>query len=170
MKISIDTNVLESMLYIWACLSDKEKIGDTFLTELATSPAMTAQYDDDFNAESVRKVLSAICNRERMNNPTKKESRFWNNNMWMMEDKLIPDSMLGPVKRLSARELEQTVQTEGDKNVVFYPGTTETSFAKGDTLYVNFFKIRADIWDDTKEPTIDEKSIKDFVADELNAM
>ena len=67
MKISIDTNVLESMLYIWACLSDKEKIGDTFLTELATSPTMTAQYDDDFNAESVRKVLSAICNRERMN-------------------------------------------------------------------------------------------------------
>lgn len=167
MKIIVDTKVLEGVLYIWASLSDREKIADSFLIELANSPRMKPQYDDEFNAESVRKVLSAIANREKLNNPTKKESRFWNNNLWMMEDPLIPDSMLGPVKRLSVRELQEMIPGDGEKQIVFYPGTTEASFIKGDTLYVNFFSIMADPFDDTKEPTIEGTPLREYLVERL---
>lgn len=167
MKIRIDTEVLEGMLFVWASLADREKIADRFLIDLAESDSMKAQYDEEFNEESVRKVLSAIANRERLNNPTKKESRFWNNNLWMMEDPLIPESMLGPVKRLSARELEEALPGDDEKKLVFYPGTTEASFTKGDTLYVNFFRIMADPFDDSKEPRIEGLPIKEYLIEKL---
>lgn len=165
MRVKIDTKILETMLFIWASLSDREKIADTFLIDLANDPNMAAQYDENFNADSVRKVLSAISNRERMNNPTKKESRFWNNNMWMMEDPLFPESMLRPVKTLSPTAFEG----EGDKevNLVFYPGTTETYFIKGNTLFINFFTIRANAFDENAPATIEDLEVDEFIKQKL---
>ncbi len=170
--LTIDTTLLESMLFIWASLADREKIADSFLIDLANKPNMKAQYDEDMNEESVRRVLSAIANRERLNAPTKKESRFWNNNMWIMEDPLIPDSMLGPVKRLSAEALKEKVGDTGvqEAEIIFYPGTTEISFIRGNKLYVNFFTIMADMFDETKEVTIDKMPLTDYLVQELKKL
>lgn len=171
-KLIIDTTLLESMLFIWASLADREKIVDSFLIDLANQPNMKAQYDADFNAESVRKVLSAISNREKMNDPTKKESRFWNNCMWMMEDPLIPESMLGPVKRLSAEQLREEAKDAPveDAELIFYPGTTEISFKEGNKFYVNFFSIMADMFDETKEVTIDKIPLTEYLVKELKTL
>ena len=85
-KIVIKNDMLESMLFIWDSVAQREKIGDPFILKLADEPDMKYLYGEDFDKESVRKVISAISNRELLNHPTKKESRFWNNNMWMLED------------------------------------------------------------------------------------
>ena len=80
-KIVIKNEILEMMLYIWDSVHQKEKIADSFFLEIADNPNMKYLYDEEFTAESVRKVLSAISNRELLNKPTKKESRFWSKNM-----------------------------------------------------------------------------------------
>lgn len=165
MRVNIDTKILETMLFIWASLSDREKIADTFLIELANDPNMSAQYGEEFDENSVRKVLSAISNRERLNAPTKKESRFWNNNMWMMEDPLFPESMLRPVKTLSPSVFEDGEDKE--VNLVFYPGTTETYFVKGNTLYVNFFMIRTNAFEEDGPVTIEDKPFEEFIKEKL---
>jgi len=59
----------------------------------------------DFNEESVRKVLSAIQNRELLSGASKEEKRFWNNNMWMMEDLELPKLMAKPIKVLNVNHL-----------------------------------------------------------------
>lgn len=170
--LHIRTELLETMLYLWASLSERQKIQDRFLIEFAQHPDMQAQYDDDFGAESVRTVLSAIANRERINHPTQKESRFWNHNLWMMEDPLIPQSMLGPIKTLSAVTLKEAAkETRAEEAaVVFYPGTTETAFTKGNTLYVNFFAVKADPFDETKEVTVEGTPLTAWLVEQLKAL
>ena len=100
-NIIVKNDILEMMLYIWDSVSQREKIAESFLVEVANNEDMKYLYDDDFTKESVRKVLSAISNRELMNKPTKKESKFWNNNMWMLEDLEFTRMMVSPVKSLN---------------------------------------------------------------------
>ena len=56
------------------------------------------------------KVLSAITNREILSQKTKKESRFWNNNMWMMKDLSDTDSMVKPLEKLNIDDLVEKVK------------------------------------------------------------
>ncbi|MDO7205695.1 hypothetical protein Q5M85_17925 [Paraclostridium bifermentans] len=71
-KIVIKSEILEMMLYIWDSVHQKEKIADSFFIGLSDETDMKYLYDEDFTKESVRKVLSAISNRELLNKPTKK--------------------------------------------------------------------------------------------------
>ncbi|WGX75056.1 hypothetical protein QJS64_13275 [Paraclostridium bifermentans] len=70
-KIVIKSEILEMMLYIWDSLHQKEKIADSFFIGLSDEMDMKYLYDEDFTKESVRKVLSAMSNRELLNKPTK---------------------------------------------------------------------------------------------------
>lgn len=72
-KIVIKREILEMMLYIWDSVHQKEKIADSFFIGLADETDMKYLYDEDFTKESVRKVLSAISNRELLNKPTKRK-------------------------------------------------------------------------------------------------
>src|SRR5690606_4996157 len=85
-KISTNFDTVEMMLFIWQSIADKEKVADSFFIELANNKNMKYLYGEEFDEDSVRKVLSAISNREVLNNASKKERKFWNNNMWMLED------------------------------------------------------------------------------------
>ena len=104
-RIKLNLEEIESMLYFWQATNDKEKVAETYLHEIASLPGLSSSYDSEFNGESVRKVLSAITNREILSQKTKKESRFWNNNMWMMEDLSYTDSMVKPLKKLNIDDL-----------------------------------------------------------------
>lgn len=164
-KITINTSALETMLYIWASIKDREKVSDTFLDELSNSKEMKSSYDDEFNSQSVRKVLSAISNREKLNNPTKKESRFWNYNMWMLEDPDMTQLMLKPIKTLNLDDLASKLDNEVE--VIFYPGQFETYKIDGNKLFINFFTVKADLLEEDKV-LIDEKPLKEFVTEKIN--
>lgn len=171
-EIKVNTKALENMLFIWATIKDREKVSDLFLDELANTPEMKSAYDDEFDATSVRTVLSAISNRERLNGPTKKESRFWNYNMWMLEDPGMTQMMLTPIKTLNVDELKGQVADSfphESVEVIFYPGQFETCQQIGNQLFINFFNVKADLYDETKV-TINDVPLKEFVMNQITAM
>ena len=79
-------------------------------------------FDDEFTAESVRRALSAIKNREPFSG-NKDERKFWNLNMWAMEDLELTASMITPIKQLNLDELVSKMPAD----------------AKYETLEVYFF-------------------------------
>lgn len=171
-EIKVNTKALESMLFIWASIKDREKISEAFLEDLAGTPEMKGAMQENFNERSVQKVLSAISNRERLNSPTKEESRFWNYNMWMLEDPAMTQMMLGPIKRLNVDEAKEQVGADfpyESVEVIFYPGQFEVSQQVGNQLFINFFTVKTDMMDETKV-TIEGTPLKDFVLEKIREM
>lgn len=140
--IKINTEVLELFLYYWQATSEKEKVSDVFLSELAARPELKVLFTEEFNGESIRKVLSSITNREILSSKTKEEGRFWNNNMWMLEDLGLTLEMMAPVKQLNGEGLASFVT--GDWTITFIPGHVDTLYRKPGELFVNFFKLALD--------------------------
>lgn len=171
-QITVNTKALESMLFIWASINDKEKIADAFFIELADSPELAAAFGEDFDKNGFRKVLSAISNRELLSDATQREKRFWNYNMWMLEDLEFTRMMVDPLKKLNLDHLtaELAPLVEEDKlEVIFYPGSTETVTRRKGQLFINFFKVKVDIMDPDAPATIEDRLIPDFIADALKA-
>ena len=170
-EVKVNAKALESMLFIWASIKDREKISERFLDQLAHTPEMKGAFGPDFNEMSVRIVLSAISNRERLNGPTKKELRFWNYNMWMLEDEDMRDLMLTPVKQLNVDQA--TSETSADfpyesVEVEFFPGHFETVKQIDNKLFINFFDVKASVLDDMV--TIEDKPLKEFVIEKIKEM
>ena len=159
-KIDINFETIESMLYYWHTLKDREKVPERFIYDIAEMPGMKDTYDEEFDGESVRRALSAIKNREVFTSRTQKEARFWNNNMWMMEDLSYTDAMVQPIKKLNLDDLEEAgVVAE----VIFAPLHLDDYVVKGNKLIINFFKIKPE----SGEGFIDEKELKTFIKEKL---
>ena len=128
-----------------------------------------------FNSDSVRRVLSAISNREVLNSESKKERRFWNFNMWMLEDLGFTEMMVLPVKRLNLNILVNKLnETHGDSKfeelkVIFVPGLEEEYSIVEDKLIINFFKIKADLYEEDKV-TIGELPLVDYIEEKLKEL
>ncbi len=153
-KVTINLEVMESMNYFWNATSDKEKVGESYLVTIADHPCMKVLYGEEFTADSVRKVLSAISNREPLRG-TKPEMRFWNNNMWMLEDLDFMNMMLNPLKVLNLDD----IQVREDTEIVFIPGHMDVCYKDGNKLIVNFFNVKADLYNE-EAVTIEDKDIK----------
>ena len=169
--IKVNMNVIESMLYFWTATSEKEKLSEKYLIELSEYPEMKLLYNDEFDGESVRRVLSAITNRERLNNSSQKERQFWNNNMWMLEDLDLMQAMVAPIKVLNLDSLVDEINNVKEVpyesiEVVFVPANKEEFIVKDNKLIVNFFKITPDILT-SGEPTINGKSIKEYMKETI---
>lgn len=160
-KIKVNLEVMESMNYFWNATSEREKVGEPYLVTIADHPNMKVLYGDDFTTDSVRKVLSAISNREPLRG-TKTEMRFWNNNMWMLEDLEFMNMMLNPLKVLNLDNLSPASDTE----VVFIPGHIDISYKEGNKLFVNFFRVKADLYDENLI-TIEDKDIAVWFKEKL---
>ena len=111
-SIKINLEMIESMIYYWKATSEKQKVGEPFIIATVSSPLMKPLYGGDFTEESARKVLSAISNREIFKPETKAEGRFWNNQMWMMEDSGVMEAMTASVKTLNLDYLVPALETE----------------------------------------------------------
>lgn len=171
-EVKVNAKALESMLFIWASIKDREKVHELFLGDLAKSPEMKGAMGEEFDERSVQKVLSAISNRERLNNPTKKESRFWNYNMWMLEDPDMTQVMLKPVKTLNVNEVKDLAPADfpyDSVEVIFYPGHFDQMSQVGNQLFINFFALKADMFDESKV-TIDDVEIKEYVINQILQM
>lgn len=173
-RIRVNIEEIESMLYFWQSCNDKERVAESYLAEIASMPGISLSYDEEFNAESVRKVLSAITNRELLSQKSKKEARFWNNNMWMMEDLSYTDMMVKPIKLLNLDDMVDRLKDVpgSDKyqeiEVRFSPLHVDDYYMDKNRLVINFFRIRPSDVDDSAY--IDDKNIKDYIFDKIKEL
>lgn len=170
-NIKVNLEAIEAMLYFWQASSEKEKVSEKFINDVAAMPAMTLAYDEDFNAESVRKVLSAVTNRELLSDKNKKEGRFWNNNMWMMEDLEYTNLMVQPLKKLNLQSLLEKINTKiknpnyEELEVFFSPLHVQDYLIKDNKLIINFFRVKPGDIDDNLY--IDGKLIIEYIEEKL---
>lgn len=156
------------MLFGWDSVSQREKVSDTYTNQIADHEDMKYLYGEDFDKESVRKVLSAISNRELLNNPTKKESRFWNNNMWMTEDLGFTNMMVNPIKTLNLDSIKDKLSKE-EYEVIFIPGHMDEYYIDDNKLIINFFKIVVNLYDE-EDIKIAGKDFKEYIEEKLLSM
>ncbi len=174
-QMNVKLNVIEGMHYFWQATSESEKVGEKYLVDLANLPEMEALYDEEFTRDSIRKVLSAISNREVLNSESKKERKFWNNNMWVMEDLELTNMMISPLKVLNLdkvkEELNRGIGSENyeDIDVVFVPGHFDEYRIEKNQLYINFFKVQADLYGENKL-TIGEMSIEKYIEEKAEEL
>lgn len=170
--IKVNLDEVESMLYFWQATSEKERVSEQYMADVAAMKGISASYDDEFNAESVRKVLSAITNKELLSKKTKKEGRFWNYNMWVMEDLEYTLAMVQPVKKLNLDSLVEKLKDVESKyeevEVRFSPLSTEDYIMKDNTLIINFFRVKPSDFDDNT--FIGDVEIKEYICEKLKEL
>ena len=125
-------------------------------------------FDEEFTAESLRKVLSAITNREPFKGENKKESRFWNYNMWVTEDMEYTKAMISPLKQLNLSSILEELKDITDKEeleVVFTPMHVQEYVVKENKLLINFFMVKPGDFDDNTY--ISGKEIKEYIKEKI---
>lgn len=171
-NINKNLDIIESLLYFWQATSENEKVGEQYFNDIKSNELMNYVYDEEFNEESFRKVLSAISNREPFSSDIKKERVFWNNNMWMTEDLEFTNMMVKPIKVLNLDDLVNQVNESVDKskydtvNIILVPGNDFIYKIDENNLIINFFKIMVDIYD-TDKITIDQKPLVEYIKEKL---
>ncbi len=155
-NIKINIDIVEAMLYFWQATSENEKTGESYIISIGEYPDMEHIYNENFDKESVRLVLSSISNKELLNGGTKEERKYWNNNMWVMEDLEFTNMMVEPVKQLN---LNHMIDKLNEKNSDFPYEEIELSFVPGhldeykieeNKLIINFFRIMPDLYVEDK--------------------
>lgn len=169
-RIKLNMDLIEAMLYFWQATNDREKVSEKYLNDVASMSGLTLIYDNEFNAESVRKVLSAITNREPFSASNKKEGRFWNNNMWMMEDLGYTDLMIQPLKKLNLDDIIEKLQDEKyeELEVIISPMHLDEYKIVDNKLIINFFRVKPSDIDDTI--SINEKEVKEYIENKLKEL
>jgi hypothetical protein len=170
-RVRVKLDVIESMLYFWQATSEKEKVGEAYINDISQYDDMKLIYNSEFGDEEVRTVLSAISNVELLNTTNKKSRKFWNNNMWMMEDLEYTNMMVSPVKVLNLNSILDELNENNNSNyeeieVVFVPWNHEIYKIQGNKLIVNFFRVKPELFDETKV-TIEDMAIREFVKEKL---
>jgi len=170
-KIVINLEAVEAMLYYWHALKDREKVAEKFIYDYTEMPILTEAYDQNFDGESVRRTLSAIKNREVFSGRNLEEKRYWNNNMWMLEDMAVTDAMVQPLKQLNLDDLPGKLAAAGvnipeEITVAFLPLHLETYRTSGNRLLINFFKVESG----EKGATIEGQPVAEFIQDKVQKM
>ncbi len=151
-NLKIDLELMEMMHYYWKASSEKEKVGEPYIYAVVDHPHMAVLYSENFTKEMARQVMSAISNREIFKPETKEAGRFWNNNMWMMEDLGVTDAMFAPIKQLNLDAIIGNPELGGAETaleIIFVPGHLDVLYRAPGKLYINFFKLMTSFVDDT---------------------
>jgi len=165
MSIKLNLNILESLIYFWEASKSGEKVGEKYIASIAGDENMKLVYSNEFDENSVRKVLSAISNREKLRG-NDKERKFWNNNMWMMDDLSFMRDMVKPIKTLSMNRINDDLDLEEDYELIFLPLCDEEKMIKDNKVILNFFKVKLDPMDFKKVEYAD-KPIYDYIEEVL---
>ncbi len=170
-NIKVDFDVLEMMVFFWESVAAKDKMGDDYFLSIAEKPQMKIIYGESFSKDSVRRVLSAISNRERLNERTQQESRFWNNNMWILEDLQTMHNMIAPIKTLNLKNLaEKYKQNKYDEiEIIFIPAHTEEYYINENKIYINFFKLIPSAGD-SKNIKIAGLELKEYIDKKIQSL
>ncbi len=172
-RVNLNLETVEAMLYYWQAAIEKDNISESFFYDVASMPGLMVAYDDEFNGESVRRALSAIKNREPFDG-TKKEKKFWNNNMWMMEDLEFTHAMAAPLKVLNLDSIPEKLKNVENKNeyeeveVIFSPLHSDEYIISGNKLVINFFRIKIDLEDNTG--SIAGVNLKEYIKEKIEEL
>lgn len=170
-SIKINIEVIEAMLYFWQATSEKENVSEMFFYDVANMDGLKFAYEEDFTEESVRKVLSAIKNRELLSSDNKKEKRFWNNNMWMTEDLEYTKTMVQPLKQLNLDYLIEDLNKKfkdskySSLEVIFSPLHLDEYMIRDNKLIINFFRVKPSDFDDNT--FIGHKELNTYIEEKL---
>lgn len=173
-RIKVNFDAVEAMLYFWQTTNDKEKVSEKYLNDVSDMEGFKLIYDEEFDKESVRRAMSAVSNREPFQSKNKKEGRFWNNNLWMMEDLEYTTAMLQPIKQLNLDKIVDELNAEkvntdcGTIEVFFVPFHTEEYIISGNKLIINFFRVRPDFVDENTY--IGELEITDYIKEKIKEL
>ncbi len=167
MSLKMDLRVFEAMIYFWTATLEREKVGERYLNDIAEMEDMKSLYDDEFNKESVRKILSAISNREMFRPENKKEGSFWNYNMWIMEDPEVMKMIIDTVKSIEVKAIEEKISGNQDEQIeiAFIPGHGKPFYTRGGKLLINVFMFRYDF--NTDKIKYIEKPIEDYITETI---
>ena len=169
-SITVNLDVVEMMLFYWQSVKEREKVVESFMIEVSEKEDMKYLYNENFSKDSVRKVLSSISNREKLNHPTKDEGRFWNYNMWMLEDVENMNNMVKPIKVLNLDHLKDQIDSKHEKiEVIFIPGHLEEYYIDENKLVINFFRLMVDMMDPTKV-NIGGKPLEVYIEEKLKEL
>lgn len=174
-RIKVKFDIIEAIHYFWQVTSEKGKVGEQYLDTLTEFPEISYIFDNDFTKESMRKVLSAISNREVLNSSSKKDRKFWNYNMWMMEDLEFTYMMIKPIKTLNLNSLVDKLNAKNENikyeelEVVFVPGHENEYLIVDNKLIINFFRVKVDLYEEDKV-TIGETPLVDYIEEKLTEL
>ncbi|MFL0269436.1 hypothetical protein [Candidatus Clostridium radicumherbarum] len=169
--IKVNLNAIEAMLYFWQAVNDRENVSEMFIYDVTTMPGLTLAYDSEFNEESVRRALSAIKNREIFTSNNRKEGRFYNNNLWMMEDLEYTNLMVAPIKKLNLNSLLESLNIKypnskfQELEVIFSPLHLDEYLISDNKLIVNFFRVKPSDFDDNT--FIGDKDLRTYLSEKL---
>lgn len=174
-RIKVNLESVEAMLYFWQAVNDRENLSESYIYDIAAMPSLTIAYENEFNEESVRRALSAIKNREIFSRNNQKEGRFYNNNLWMMEDLSYTAIMVAPIKKLNLDSLLEGLNAKypsaklEELEVIFAPLHVDEYFIKDDKLVINFFRVKPDLMDENLT-LIGEVEIKEYIREKLEEL
>jgi len=170
-RIKVNLEVIEAMLYFWQATNDREKVSEKYINDVTSMDGLKLAYDDEFGPESVRRALSAVTNREPFASKNRKEGRFWNNNLWMMEDLSYTDSMIKPLKKLNLQALTESLSEAEEKSnyeeidVIFSPLHLDEYLVVDNKLIINFFRVKPSVTDESTY--IGEVELTEFIRDKI---
>lgn len=159
------------MLFFWQSTKDRQKVTELFIFNVTEMSGLKYAYDNMFNSESVRRALSAIKNREIFSGINRQEGRFYNNNLWMLEDLGYTDRMVQPIKKLNLQFLVEKLNVfQGNENfseleVIFSPLHLDEYLIKNDKLIINFFMVQPSEVDETVY--FGKKELSAFIEEKL---
>lgn len=171
-RIKVNLEAIEAMLYFWQAVNDRENILEMFIYDIAAMPGLALTYEDEFNEESVRRALSAIKNREIFSRSSKKEGRFYSNNLWMMEDLSYTNSMVAPLKKLNLEHLTGDLNFKfpdskyEELEVIFSPLHLEDYLIRDNKLIINFFWVKPV----ENETFIGDTELKEYIKEKLEKL
>lgn len=170
--IKINFEVIELMDFYWQTAARKEKLSDSYLLDVAKRPEMAAIYEEDFDENSVRKVLSAVINYEPVNEATKKELEFYNFNKFFADDPGNVELTLPTVKTLNVSEFIEEFSNDSrykEIQINFVPAYDMVDKIDGNTLTVNFFKLGID-FSDFETVLVENQLLKDYLRNKIAEM
>lgn len=171
-RITIDLTTVESLIFFWQLILEKQKVSELYILRTTELPAFQATYTDNFTHISLRRVLSAISNKEVFIGDNKEQGRFWSNNLWMLEDISYITSLVAPLKTLNLDDLIPCLQNNNRGSyeeivVHFVPLHLIPYSSRKNQLYVNFFAI---IPLEAQKPSINIPLLKKELCHELTKL
>ncbi len=138
-NIKINLNGLEIMVFFWNSLMSREKVSESFLNDLCSMQEFSYIYNEDFNNESLRRLLSALNNKEPFSG-NKPERKYYSNSLMIMEyiDEVQP--AINAIKKLNLNSIAE--KAKEDVEVVVVPGLSKGIEKTDNKLIVDFFGLK----------------------------
>lgn len=143
---SLNLNAIEAMQFLWTSIASKDKLTEKFIIDIANTEPFQWIYNDEFTAESVRRSLSALSNREPFTG-NKTENRFYSRNLMILEYIDTLHDKINALKGIRLKDIIDHLNTTWDikdmdhLEVVVVPTPFDTFQRHENKIILNFFKF-----------------------------